>query len=141
MRLGPLVPATALAAAVLLARCGGDDSTTTSNLTSEQMLQIAGVAELATNAYSYAGPGAIYDYLASQVTQHCSKAQLAQALAGEEAPSGFKRIKTVESDGTRATATIVQAFASGVREVQWVFVEERTGVWRLVSLPGLEKCS
>jgi len=135
------VPAAALAAALVVSACGGDDGSAPGALTAEQSQQIAGVAALATNAYASAGPEALYDYLAADVAAKCPQEALAKALAGQDAPSAFRRLKAVESDGVRATATLVQAFGKDEREVRWVFVEQREGMWRLADAPGLERCA
>jgi hypothetical protein len=152
LRLGPLVPATALAAAVLLARCGGDDAPASSNLTPEQTLQIAGVAELATNAWAAAGPEALYDYLDPQVAARCSKQALVTALADQPLPDGFRRIENVQAESHVVRVTVVQLFGDTERGIEWQFwpvgvrpsgatpQKEDQLVWRIEYLPGLEKC-
>ena len=106
----------------------------------ERARQINGLAELAANAYAVAGPVGLYDYLAPEVLDRCSSDQLADALAEEETPDGFRRLEDVTFDGNGARATVVQLFPDGERGSEWTFVSISDTTWRITSLPGLERC-
>jgi hypothetical protein len=135
VRLGVL--AAAALAPTVIAACGGDGVDTPED---ERARQISGVAELATNAYASAGAEGLYDYLASSVVSACSKQGLAQALADEPVPDGFKSIGEVTFDGSRATAKVTQVFGEEEREVEWSFALEENDSWRLTNVPGIEAC-
>jgi hypothetical protein len=120
------------------AACGGGDSDVPED---ERVRQIAGVAELATNAYSAAGPEGLYDYLAKKVAAECSEGALARALEDEPVPDGFRRVSDVQFDGSEARAIVTQQFVDEERQVEWRLVfEDETG-WRLIHVPGLEGCA
>ena len=107
----------------------------------ERSRQIAGVAELATNAYAAAGPDGLYDYLAKDVAAKCSKEALSQALDDEPVPDGFRRVGNVQFDGRKAHATVTLLFVEEERQVEWSFVLENETNWRLTDVPGLEGCA
>lgn len=107
----------------------------------ERVRQIAGVAELATNAYSAAGPEGLYDYLAKDVADECSKEDLSNALDAEPVPDGFRRVSNVQFDGSKARATVTQLFVEEERQVDWSFVLEDETNWRLTDVPGLKGCT
>ena len=107
----------------------------------ERVRQITGIAELATNAYSAAGPEGLYDYLAQDVAAECSAEDLAQALDGQPVPDGFRRMSEVQFDGSKARATVTQLFVEDERQVEWGFVLEDDTNWRLTEVPGLEGCA
>jgi len=107
----------------------------------ERSRQIAGVAELATNAYAAAGPDGLYDYLAKDVAAKCSKEALSQALDDEPVPDGFRRVSNVQFDGRKARATVTVLFVEEERQVEWSFVLENETNWRLTDVPGLEGCA
>lgn len=117
--------------------CGDDDPKLSDD---ERVRQIAGVAELAANAYAAAGPEGLYDYLAPQVTELCSKPNLASALEGQDIPDGFRRVASVNFDGAEATARVVQLFGDEERETDWVFASLSVDTWRLIDVPGLDRC-
>lgn len=133
--------ALATAAAVLpvsLIACGGGDSDFSED---ERVNQITGVAELATNAYSAAGPEGLYDYLAKGIAEKCSKEDLAQALEGQPIPEGFREVTDVRFDSSEATANVTHLFVDKERQVEWRFVLEGDSNWRLTHVPGLEGCA
>ena len=107
----------------------------------ERSRQIAGVAELATNAYAAAGPDGLYDYLAKDVAAKCSKEALSQALDDEPVPDGFRRVGNVQFDGRKAHATVTLLFVEEERQVEWSFVLEDETSWRLTDVPGLKECA
>ena len=107
----------------------------------ERVRQIEGVAALATNAYSAAGPEGLYDYLAKDVAAECSKEDLSKALDAEPVPDGFRRVSNVQFDGRKARATVTQLFVEEERQVEWSFVLEDESNWRLTDVPGLEGCA
>jgi len=107
----------------------------------ERVRQIAGVAELATNAYSAAGPEGLHDYLAKDVAAECSKEALSMALEAQPVPDGFRRVSDVQFDGSKARATVTQLFVEEERQVEWRFVLEDETNWRLTGVPGLEGCA
>jgi hypothetical protein len=107
----------------------------------ERVRQIAGVAELATNAYSAAGPEGLYDYLAKDVADECSKEDLSKALDAEPVPDGFRRVGNVQFDGRKAHATVTLLFVEEERQVEWSFVLEDETSWRLTDVPGLKECA
>ena len=129
--------ATVTLAPAVIAACGGDGPDTPED---ERVRQIAGIAELAANAYAAAGPEGLYDYLASSVEADCSKEALALALAGEPVPDGFRRIDGVTFEGDTARATVVQVFSDEERAAEWTFVSVN-GTWRITHIPGLERCT
>lgn len=133
------VIALACALGAAFAACGGGSD---NNANDPRVDQVGGEAELATYAYASAGTDALYDYLAPQVTAHCTKQQLAQALAGSPLPTGFKGIDSVKFDGDRATLTFTQFFKDQQQKVVWTWVPTATGQssWRIIDLPGLSKC-
>ena len=121
------------ALAAIVSACGNDED-------DPRVGQIGGVSELATYAYAAAGPEGLYDYLSAEVAQRCPREQLVDALADEATPTGWRQIKDVEFDGEdRATATVILITRDGDRDVEWSFVDEG-GSWRIVDMPGLEKC-
>jgi hypothetical protein len=132
----------ALAPAALLpiamAACGGGASDVPED---ERVRQITGIAELATNAYSAAGPEGLYDYLAEDVAAECSKEDLSKALDGQPVPDGFRKVSDVQFDGRKARATVTQLFVEEERQVEWSFVLEDDTNWRLTDVPGLEGCA
>jgi hypothetical protein len=107
----------------------------------ERVRQIEGVAALASNAYSAAGPEGLYDYLAKDVAAECSKEDLSKALETEPVPDGFRRVSDVQFDGRKARATVTQLFVEEERQVEWSFVLEDETNWRLTNVPGLEGCT
>jgi len=121
----------------LASACGGDDS----DSDDPRISQIGGVAELATYAYAAAGAHGLYDYLAPQVTQYCSREGLAEALQDMELPTGFRAMTGVKFDGEKGRATVVLIFGTKDEKVQWVFVQAPDGGWRIAEAPGLERCS
>lgn len=125
-------------AAALGTACGGDDSNSAAPL--EQLAQIGGVAELAADAWAAAGPAGLYDYLDASVTAHCTKPQLEAALKDQELPTAFQGMESVVFQGTDAHATLNLIFHSDHRKVEWVFAPTPAGSWRLIKVPGLEKC-
>jgi hypothetical protein len=133
-----LLPLLALSAALvvgLVSACGGG-----SDNSDPRVGEVGGVAELATYAYAAAGADGLYDYLAPSVTERCSREGLATALHDAELPTGWRQIKDVGFEGDKATATVIFTTPSGDREVKWTFQQGSQG-WRLLDLPGLEKCS
>lgn len=133
-----LALATAALFPLSLVACGGGDSDVPND---EQVRQITGVAELATNAYSAAGPEGLYDYLAKEVAEKCSTEAIARALEGQPIPEGFRGISDVRFDGSEATANVTQLFVDKERQVEWRFVLEDDTNWRLTHVPGLEGCA
>ena len=107
----------------------------------ERVRQIEGVAALASNAYSAAGPEGLYDYLAKDVAAECSKEDLSKALETEPVPDGFRRVSNVQLDGSKARATVTQLFVEEERQVEWSFVLEDETNWRLIDFPGREGCA
>ena len=107
----------------------------------ERVRQVEGVAQLASNAYSAAGPEGLYDYLAKDVAAECSKEDLSKALEAEPVPDGFRRVSDVQFDGGKARATVTQLFVEEERQVEWSFVLEDETNWRLTDVPGLEECA
>ena len=107
----------------------------------ERVRQIAGVAELATNAYSAAGPEGLHDYLAKEVAANCSKEALSGALDAQPVPDGFVMVTNVQFDGQKARATVTQLFVEEERQIEWSFALEDETNWRLTSVPGLEGCA
>lgn len=107
----------------------------------ERVRQIEGVAELATNAYSAAGPEGLYDYLAKEVAAECTKKALSKALDTQPVPDGFRRVSDVQFDGSKARATVTQLFVEEDRQVEWSFVLEDETNWRLTDVPGLKRCA
>ena len=110
----------------------------------ERARQVSGVAELAAGAYAAVGADGLYDYLAPEVIANCSKQGLAAALADQPVPEGFVRTSSVNFDGDKAQAKIVQRVQDGgdikEAEVEWTFVFVDGG-WRLTHVPGLEGCT
>ena len=135
MRVGVILAA-GLAQLAFIA-CGDDDPELSDD---ERVRQIAGVTELAANAYAAAGPEGLYDYLAPQVTERCSKPNLVATLDEQDIPDGFRRLASVEFDGTEATARVVQLFGDEERETDWVFASLSVNTWRLIDVPGLDRC-
>jgi len=138
VKVGLLTAALAPLAITLACSGGGGDLPD-----DERVRQIAGVAELATNAYAADGPEGLYDYLAPEITQRCISADLVTALAQEYVPDGFQRVKSVDLVGDEARTIVVQLVDGQERETEWVFVSKSEGVvttWRLVFVPGLEEC-
>ena len=107
----------------------------------ERVRQIEGVAALASNAYSAAGPEGLYDYLAKDVAADCSKEALSKALDGQPVPDGFRHVSNVQFDGSKARATVTQLFVEEERQVEWSFVLENETNWRLTDVPGLAGCA
>jgi hypothetical protein len=107
----------------------------------ERSRQIAGVAELATNAYAAVGPEGLYDYFAKDVAAKCSKEALSKTLDGEPVPDGFVMVSNVQFDGRKARATVTQLFVEEERQVEWSFVLEDETNWRLTDVPGLKGCA
>jgi hypothetical protein len=126
----------AIAGAVVMVGCGGGEDVPED----ERVRQINGVAELATAAYAAAGPEGLYDYLAEDVAAECPKEELVTALEVEPVPDGFKSVNSVEVDGERARANVIQLFGEEERQVEWSFVREGEESWRLTHVPGLEAC-
>jgi hypothetical protein len=133
-----LAVATAALLPLSLVACGGGDSDVSED---ERVRQITGVAELATNAYAAAGPEGLYDYLAQDIAEECSKEELAQALEGQPIPEGFRGASDVRFDGSEATANVTQLFVDRERQVEWRFMLEDDTNWRLTHVPGLEGCA
>jgi hypothetical protein len=133
-----VLAAVTLAPAVVAACGGGDGSDVPED---ERVRQIEGVAQLATNAYSAAGPEGLYDYLAKDVAAECSKEALSKALDAQSVPDGFRRVSNVRFDGSKAQATVTQLFVEEERQVEWTFVLEGEANWRLTEVPGLEECA
>lgn len=132
-----LLPGLALAALVIAAAaCGGSDGQD-----DERVKQIGGVAELATYAYAGAGTDGLYDYLAPQVTQRCSKEQFGQELSAQPQPTGFRGLDRVEFQDGRARASLTLIFRDHDQKVEWTFVQTADGSWRIVDLPGLKECA
>jgi hypothetical protein len=130
-----LAPAALLPLALAIA-CGDDPEVPED----ERVRQITGVAELATNAYSAAGPEGLRDYLAKDIAEECLAEDLSQALDRQPVPEGFRGVSDVQFDGDRATATLTQIFVEEERDVVWSFVLEDDTNWRLTEVPGLEGC-
>lgn len=134
-----LAPAALLPLALAVsAACSGGDSDVPDD---ERVRQIAGVADLATNAYSAAGPEGLHDYLAKEVAAECSREALAKALDSHPIPDGFRRVSDVQFDGSEARANVTQLFIEEERQVEWSFVLEDATDWRLTHVPGLEDCA
>jgi hypothetical protein len=131
--------AVGLLPAAVVAACGGGGGSDGSE--DERVRQITGVAELATNAYAAAGAEGLYDYLAKEVAEKCSKEALAQTLEGQPVPEGFRGISDVMFDGSEATANVKQLFVDRERQVEWRFALEDDSNWRLIHVPGLEGCA
>lgn len=125
-----------IAGAFFSVGCGGGDDVPED----ERVRQLSGVAELATTAYSAAGPEGLYDYLAEDVAAECPKEELVTALEVEPVPDGFKSVNGVEFEGDQARANVVQLFGEEERQVEWSFVREGEESWRLTHVPGLEAC-
>ena len=133
--------AVALAAGLAFLACSDGDS----DLPEESVRQIAGVAELATNAYASAGPEGLHDYLSPDLATSCSKEELVEALKGEPVPDGFRGVKSARKQDEQVSVTIIHLYGDEGREVEWTFVQSFVGVgvlpsWRLVDVPGLERC-
>jgi hypothetical protein len=133
----PLACIAAVAPLALALGCGGDSDVPDD----ERVRQIEGVAELATNAYSAAGPEGLYDYLAKEIAAQCSREAMVNALDGEPIPDGFRGVSDVRFDGKRARANVTQLFVEEERQVEWSFVLEDETNWRLTDVPGLEGCA
>ena len=120
---------------LLVAACGDDDDG------DPQVGKIGGVSELATYAYAGAGAEGFYDYLSSNVTDVCTKAQVTEALAAHEQPTGWKQIKEVTFQSENdATGTVILIYGSDRDEEEWTFVREEEASWRIDWIPGLETC-
>ncbi len=141
-----LISACALGSAYLVA-CGDGDG---GSLEDEREREIAGVAELATNAYAAAGPVGLYDYLSPLVTKNCSMQGLKEALKNEPVPDGFRRLKNTSLEPQGVSTTVVQVIGQDEVEVRWTFSPVHVGaasatdgpvVWRIVYLSGLERCA
>ncbi len=133
--------ATGLIPLTLIA-CSGNDADTPGD---ETIRQIAGVAELAANAYASAGPEGLYDYLLPEITERCSKEALVQALVDQPVPDGFRRLENVRLERHTVRATVVQLFGGEEKGVEWTFwtapaPKTSPSVWRIAYLPGLEEC-
>ncbi len=102
--------------------------------------QIGGVSELATYAYTDAGAEGLYDYLSEDVTDACTKEQVAEALAEHEQPIGWHQIKDITFQGEdTAIATVTLIYGDERQDEEWTFVREGTS-WRIDIIPGLESC-
>ncbi len=120
---------------LFIAACGDDDDS------DPRVGQIGGVSELATYAYSDAGAEGLYDYLAANVTDVCSKEQVTAALAAHEQPTGWQQIKDVTfQDEDNATGTVILIYRSDRQSEEWTFVREKDRSWRIDNVPGLETC-
>lgn len=131
-----LLSLTSAALLLAAAACGGGD-----RRDDERIKQIGGVAELATYAYAGAGADGLYDYLAPEVTQRCSKEQLRQALSAQPQPTGFRGLSGVDFEDGRAQATLTLIFRNRDQNVEWTFVQTTEGSWRIADLPGLQECA
>lgn len=127
--------AIALMAVFLLAACGGGGGQE-----DVRAKAVRGVAELATYAYAGSGPEGLYDYMAPQITERCSRAQFSQDLSEEQQPRGFRGITQVKFEDGSAVAAMVLIYEDGDKKVDWTFVQTQDGSWRIVSLPGLKEC-
>jgi hypothetical protein len=107
----------------------------------ERVLQIRGVAELATYAYASHGADGLYDYLAPSVLAGCSPTELAAALADKELPSGFRDARVVELNGGEAIAEVTLLYGDEARTERWRFALTAGGLWRLTGIPGMEECA
>ncbi len=123
-------------AVFLLAACGGGGG----GEEDVRAKAVRGVVELATYAYAGSGPEGLYDYMAPQVTERCSRAQFSQDLSGEPQPKGFRGITQVKFEGDAAVAAMVLIYEGGDKKVDWTLVQTQDGSWRIVSLPGLKEC-
>ncbi len=121
------------------AACGDDDGDDTAD--DPRRGQIGGVAELAVDAYASAGVETLADYMTADALARCPTNQLADAVAGQPVPTGFRQLKDVDFDGDTAVATITIATREGEdAELVWTFVEEEEDSWRIDDMPGMEKC-
>ncbi len=119
---------------LLVAACGGDDDP------DQRVGQIGGISELATYAYAGAGTEGLYDYLSAQLTDACTKEQVAEALAAHEQPTGWGQIKDITfQDEDTATGAVSLIYGSERMWEIWDFVREGPK-WRIDRIPGLETC-
>lgn len=133
---GLLLGLTSAALLIAAVACGSGDGQD-----DERIKQIGGVAELATYAYAGAGTDGLYDYLAPEVTQRCTKEQLRQELSAQPQPTGFRGLDRVEFQDGRAQATLTLVFRDRDQKVEWTFVQTAGASWRIVDLPGLQECA
>ncbi len=136
MRSGVVWVAVIFLAVFLIGACGGDDG----GQDDPRAKAVRGVAELATYAYAGAGPDGLYDYVAPQIADRCSRAQFSEDLSDEPQPRGFRGISEVRFEGDTAIAAMVLIYDDGDKKVDWSFVQTQDGAWRIASLPGLQEC-
>ncbi len=125
----------AFAVVALAAACGG-----ASVPEDPRVREIGSVAEAATIAYAGSGPAGLYDFLAPQLTQRCSRDQFAQNLVDQEVPTGFRGLKKVEFEGDTVRVTVVLIVRDHDRDVEWAFKRGPQDAWYLTEVPGAEKC-
>jgi hypothetical protein len=125
-----------LVAVSLLGACGGGDG----GQDDARAKEVRGVAELATYAYAGSGPEGLYDYVAPEIAERCTKDQFSNDLSDQPQPRGFRGITQVRFEGGRAVAAMVLIYDDGDKKVDWSFVQTQDGSWRIASLPGLQEC-
>jgi hypothetical protein len=137
-----LLLAPAAAAIAFMHACGGGDTDAQDLPDDEEARRVAGIAELATNAYATAGVSGLADYLAPEVLRQCSIEEIASHLAGQPVPIAYRTIEDIEIEDDRGRAGVIQAFGDDEeRRVDWTFVRTDAGAWRVASVPGLERCA
>ena len=136
-----LVLPLALALGLFAFACGGD-----SIPDDPRVGQIGFVAEEATYAYARDGAAGLYPYLAQDMRDRCPQGRFAEALGGQEQPTGFLGLKKVEFQGEQATVTVILIVKDHDQDVEWVFVPNPGGPgaagysWYLSRVPGIEGC-
>jgi hypothetical protein len=125
-------------AAILTSACGdgGEDD----DADDPRRAEIGGVAELAIGAYASAGPEALADYMSAGALQRCPQSRLADALADQPVPTGFRQLRNVDFDSDSVTATIIISTREGEEDIIWTYVDE-DGSWRIDDMPGIEDCA
>lgn len=130
----PLALAALLVASLAFVACGDDDDDANPNVG-----LIGGVSESATYAWVSDGTMALYDYLAADVTNACTPAEVTQALADHQQPQDWQQIKDVEISDGAATATVILVYENDRVDEDWGFAKEGES-WRISHIPGLESC-
>ncbi len=137
-----LIAALALALGVFAGACGDGASIPDD----PRVLEIGFVAEEATYVFARVGAEGLYDFLAPEVAQRCSREQFGQALAGQAQPTGFRGLKRVKFEGDDARVTVIIIAGGRDQDVEWVFARnpqptDATGFkWYLTQVPGIEGC-
>jgi hypothetical protein len=131
-----LLQTATIAAMLTLAACSGDDD----DGGDQSAAQIGSLSENATYAYIDDGGAGLYDYLATSVTDQCSKDQVNDTFQDGPNVTGWRQIKDIELTGNDATATVIVIVDGEDENQPWTFAREGDS-WRISSLPGLEACT